>query len=135
MRTFLLLALTFVAVNGSQPDLRKTLLKDIIVFVNQTLHNHSEKNLKQFVRDIFQSVRCSGEALCQAAKVLNGVHLNTDPNNMIYRNLFTYADLTVHRNCSVTASEEHPVKDFLKKIKDCCQLLYSKPVSRPKRVK
>nr|QEG59347.1 Il-4/13b [Ctenopharyngodon idella]QEG59348.1 Il-4/13b [Ctenopharyngodon idella] len=132
MRTFLLLALTFVAVNGSKLDAKKIILKDIVGHVNHVLHDKSEENLDKFVRDIFQSVRCSDEALCQAAKVLKGVRLNKDPNNLIYRNLFA---LTRHRNCSITASEERPVKVFLENIKDCCQTLFSKLVSHPKRVK
>lgn len=46
MRTFLLLALTFVAINATEPDLRKLLLDDIIVLVNDVLNQTDEVRIK-----------------------------------------------------------------------------------------
>ncbi|XP_077092012.1 interleukin-4 [Siphateles boraxobius] len=121
MRTFLLLALTFVAVHGSKPDVGKILLRETIENVEKILKDRSdrsEKILNQYVKDIFSSGSCSKKTLCQAAMVLKNTHLN---HTMLHRNLFAYAKHTGHHNCSVPASVTHPMKEFLIKIKRCCQ--------------
>ncbi|XP_056106285.1 interleukin-4 [Rhinichthys klamathensis goyatoka] len=123
IRTFLLLALTLVAVNGSRPNVEKIILRETIENVEKILNDRSdrsEKTLNQFVKDIFPSGSCSKETLCQAAMVLTNTHLN---HSKLQRNLFAYAEYTGHRNCSVQASVKHPMKEFLTKIKKCCQLL------------
>ncbi|KAK7138254.1 hypothetical protein R3I94_013777 [Phoxinus phoxinus] len=122
MRTFLLLALTLVAVNGSKPKVEKILLMETIENVDKILQDRSERSekiLNQFVTDTFPSGSCSKETLCRAAMVLKSTHLN---QTVLHRNLYAYAIYTGHQNCSVPASVKHPMKEFLTKIKKCCQL-------------
>ncbi|KAG1962956.1 interleukin-4 [Pimephales promelas] len=90
MRTFLLLALTLVAVNGSKPNVEKILLREIIESVEKILNNSSAK-INQFVEDIFPSRSCSKENLCQAEMVLKNTHLN---QTKLHRNLRAYAKHT-----------------------------------------
>ncbi|XP_067221971.1 interleukin-4 [Chanodichthys erythropterus] len=134
MRTFLLLALTFVAVNATQPDLKDLILDNIIAAVKHVLC-HEDETLNHFVTDIFQNRKCTDKDICLAEKVMNGLNLKSDPLNLIWRNLYSYANITKHLHCKVTAPEQCPVKDFLKKLKDCCQSLRSKPKLHPKIVK
>ncbi|KAG1962957.1 interleukin-4 [Pimephales promelas] len=75
MRTFLLLALTLVAVNGSKPNVEKILLREIIESVEKILNNSSAKK----------------ENLCQAEMVLKNTHLN---QTKLHRNLRAYAKHT-----------------------------------------
>ncbi|XP_067312773.1 interleukin-4 [Pseudorasbora parva] len=121
MRTFLLLALTFVAINGQNE--RIILLEESIEFVDEILHKNPEKIHNRYVKVIFHGGSCSEDTICQAAKVLKNTFLN---HSKLHRNLFEYAKNTGHGNCNVTASEEHSIERFLTKIKKCCQVLNSR---------
>ncbi|XDV36986.1 hypothetical protein PO909_006687 [Leuciscus waleckii] len=92
MRTFLLLALTLVAINGSKPQNEKIFLREIIENVEKILQDHSDRSQKVRINvDHFGLVMQQKENLCQAAKVLKDTHLN---HTVLHRNLFAYATYT-----------------------------------------
>uniref|UniRef100_A0A672MYF0 Interleukin 4 n=1 Tax=Sinocyclocheilus grahami TaxID=75366 RepID=A0A672MYF0_SINGR len=124
MRTFMLLVLTTVAVTGlKHHKAGQNLLMEIMNDVDSHLKPSSTTNLNQFVKDAFPPVSCTEKHLCQAAMVMMNTQLN---HSMLHRRLFAYADYSGHRHCNVTATEEHRMDAFLKKIKDCCKEQYSK---------
>ncbi|KAF4104643.1 hypothetical protein G5714_013974 [Onychostoma macrolepis] len=91
--------------------------------VNTILKQNSKEILNQFVKDIFPQAGCSEKHLCQAAKVM--MHTNLK-RTKLHRQLSAYANNSTHHPCSIPATEEHRMKVFLTKIKECSQEQHSK---------
>ncbi|XP_056328395.1 interleukin-4 [Danio aesculapii] len=123
MRTFLLLVLTLVPVTESRLKTEEILLMEIMQSVNGILNGKGEKmDLDQFIPDIYQKGHYSKKTLCQAGMALKG---KIPSKSHLQRQLNAYAAYTGTRNCSVSASEECTMKEFLEKTKACCHYLYS----------